>query len=143
MARPSRDLLITAHQQVSREWWETCRGQFECFVSQAVIDEAEAGDEAEAAKRMAIVDTLPVLEITEETRLLTGVIMRTNLFPAQAVRDAVHIAVCATNHVDYLLTWNCRHLANAQIIRRLSTLVSESGYNIPVICTPEELFGAR
>ena len=141
VARPSRDLLVAAHQQVTQEWWANRRSEFECSVSQVVIDEASAGDAAEVQKRLAITGGLSVLEITEEAEALTQAIMAAGMLPPHAVRDAAHVAVAAVHAIDYLLTWNCKHLANAQIARRIAVVCENLGHRMPIICTPEELMG--
>jgi hypothetical protein len=141
VSHPSRDLLVAAHQQTTHEWWINRRQDFECCVSQVVIDEATAGDPKEAKKRMERISAFPVLEVTDEAEFFTRSILESGTIPPHAVRDAAHIAVPAVNDVDYLLTWNCTHLANAQIIRRISVIGNKAGYNMPVICTPEELMG--
>lgn len=115
--------------------------EFECFISQVVIDEASAGNASEAAKRMNIIKNFPVLEFTDEAESLATAILSSGKFPPNANRDAAHIAIASANDIDYLLTWNCKHLANAQIIRRISAVFDAEGYNMPVICTPEELMG--
>ncbi len=140
-SRPSRDLLVAAHQQTSHEWWANRRQAFECYVSQVVIDEASAGDREEAKRRVRLIEGLPALEVTEETESLARAILTSGAIPPRGVRDAAHVAVAAVNEMDYLLTWNCRHLANAQIIRRISGVCRRLGYSLPVICTPEELMG--
>ena len=121
-SRPSRDLLVAAHQQITHDWWTDRRQNFECYVSQVVIDEASAGELEEAKKRMEIVSAFPVLEVTEEAELLTRAILASGTIPPRAVRDAAHVAVAAVNDVDYLLTWNCKHLANAQLIEGCAQL---------------------
>lgn len=141
VARPSRDLRVAAHQQATQEWWANRRHAFENCVSQVVIDEASAGDPAEVQKRLAIIGGLPALEITEDAETLTQAIMAARLLPLNAVRDAAHIAVAAVHAIDYLLTWNCKHLANAQIARRIVLVCEKLGYRMPTICTPEELMG--
>lgn len=141
VSHPSRDLLVAAHQQTTYEWWTVRRKNFECYVSQVVIDEASAGDSEEAKKRMDTISAFPVLEVTEDAELLARAILDSGAIPPRAVRDAAHIAVAAVNDVDYLLTWNCKHLANAQIIRKIAVVCNEEGYNVPVICIPEELMG--
>lgn len=141
VSHPSRDLLVAAHQQTTYEWWTVRRKNFECYVSQVVIDEASAGDSEEAKKRMDTISTFSVLEVTEDAELLARAILDSGAIPPRAVRDAAHIAVAAVNDVDYLLTWNCKHLANAQIIRKIAVVCNEEGYNVPVICIPEELMG--
>ena len=140
-SRPSRDILVAAHQQTTDEWWTFRRHEFECYISQIVIDEIQAGDIEAAEKRMEEIDDFPVLEATIEAEGLTEAIIEGGAIPERAVRDAAHIAVAAVNDIDYLLTWNCSHLANAQIIRRVSVICNAQGYNMPVICTPEELMG--
>ncbi len=142
VSRPSRDLLVAAHQQITHEWWNRRREQFECYVSQVVIDEVQAGDDDAAGRRMEGIVAFPVLEATIEAEDLTKAILESGVIPKQAVRDAAHIAVAAVNDIDYLLTWNCKHLANAQIIRGVSAICEAHGYSVPVICTPEELMGA-
>ena len=141
VARPSRDLLVAAHQQTTLEWWSERRPEFACYVSQVVIDEASSGDPDESKKRMEVVDELPVLEITSDAEELTRVILAAEIIPAKAVRDAAHIAVATVHGIDYLLTWNCKHLANAQIMRRIGSVCNDEGYNMPLICTAEELMG--
>ena len=141
VARPSRDLLVAAHQQVTQDWWANRRSEFECSVSQVVIDEASAGDPAEVQKRLAIIGGLPALEITEAAESLTEAIMAAGMLPPHAVRDAGHVAVAAIHAIDYLLTWNCKHLANAQIARRMALVCEKPRHRMPIICTPEELMG--
>jgi predicted nucleic acid-binding protein len=141
VARPSRDLLVAAHQQATQDWWADRRGQFACYVSQAVIDEASLGDPGEVEKRMAAIAALPVLAVNEEAEALAEAILSSKAMPPRATRDAAHVAVAAVHEIDYLLTWNCRHLANAQIMRRISMVCDCLGHRMPIICTPEELMG--
>ena len=140
-ARPSRDLLVAAHQQATHDWWRGRRHLFECYVSQVVLDEASLGDAEAAPGRMALIGELPVLEATEQAERLTEAIVTTGAMPLRAVRDAAHVAIAAVHGVDYLLTWNCKHLANAQIMRKVSVACTTEGFSMPVICTPEELMG--
>ena len=142
VARPSRDLLVAAHQQVTHDWWTKRRSEFECSVSQVVIDEASLGDPAEVQKRLTIIGGLPALDVTKDAESLTQAIMAASILPPHAFPDAAHVAVSAVHAVDYLLTWNCKHLANAQIARRIAVLCEKLSYKMPIICTPEELMGA-
>src|SRR6266403_2183413 len=141
VARPRRDVIVAGHQQTTQDWWANRRSQFECSVSQVVIDEASLGDPAEVQKRVAIVAGLPVLEITEDAESLAEAIMAAGILPPHAARDAAHVAVAAVHAIDYLLTWNCKHLANAQIARRIALVCEKLGHRMPIICTPEELMG--
>jgi len=140
-ARPSRDIVQAARQQLTREWWDVERRNYDLCISQIVLDEAAAGDAEAAQRRMAVIDTLPLLDLTLEVDGLAEKIMQSGLLPASASRDAVHIAVTAVHQVHFLLTWNCRHIANAAIFRDLQHIILNAGYDVPVICTPEELLG--
>ncbi len=106
-----------------------------------VIDEASAGDPTEVEKRLAVIGSLPALEVTKDAEALAQAILFSGVLPPAAVRDAAHVAVAVFHAVDYLLTWNCRHLANAQITRRIALTCQDLGYRMPVVCTPEELMG--
>ena len=140
-ARPSRDIVQAARQQLTREWWDVERRNYDLCISQIVLDEVAAGDAEAAQRRMAVIDTLPLLDLTFEVDGLAETIMQSGLLPASASRDAVHIAVTAVHQVHFLLTWNCRHIANATIFRDLQHIIMSAGYDVPVICTPEELLG--
>jgi hypothetical protein len=141
VARPSRDLLVAGHQQATQDWWANRRDSFECYVSQVVIDEAGVGDATEIQKRLAVIDSLLLVEVTQEAEILTQAILSSGVIPPRAARDAAHIAVAAVQEIDYLLTWNCKHLANAQIQRRIALVCDRLGQRMPLICTPEELMG--
>ena len=141
VARPSRDLRVAVHQQATQEWWANRRREFENCVSQVVIDEASAGDPAEVQKRLAIIGGLRALDVTADAESLTEAIIAARTLPPHAVRDAAHVAVAAVHTIDYLLTWNCKHLANAQITRRITLVCERMGHRMPTICTPEELMG--
>src|SRR5262249_30274856 len=140
VARPSRDVIVAGHQQTTQEWWANRRTEFECLVSQVVIDEASVGDPAEVQKRLAIIGGLPALEVTASAESLTRAIMAAGILPPHAFPDAAHVAVSAVHALDYLLTWNCKHLANAQIARRIAVVCEKLGYRTPITCT-EELMG--
>ena len=141
VARPSRDLLVAGYQQVTQDWWANRRTLFECYVSQVVLDEATVGDATEVQKRLAVIGDLSVLEVTEDAESLTQAILSSGVIPPRAVRDAAHIAVATVHAVDYLLTWNCKHLANAQIMRKIAVVCERLGQRMPTICTPAELMG--
>jgi hypothetical protein len=141
-ARPSRDLIVAAHQQITHEWWEQVRFEFDIYVSQAVVDEVSAGDPAVATRRLALVDGLPRLVLTDEVDALAGEYLRRLGLPPSARLDAIHLACTVVYGLDYLLTWNCAHLANGQVIRRLWEINRALGRSTPVIVTPEELLGA-
>ena len=138
-ARRSRDLRLAAHQEVTDEWWNDHRNEYDLYISDLVLDEAGEGEGAFAALRHAALAGIPSLDVTEEvdelaTRLLAG-----GLIPAKAAQDAFHVAVSAVHGMDFLLTWNCTHINNVTIIRRMERICAEAGFACPVICSPDEL----
>jgi hypothetical protein len=138
-AKPSRDIIIAARQQVTHEWWDRRRNDFDLFVSELVIAEAAAGDSEAAARRIAVLKELPVIGITPlAEELADGILQRANL-PPRARADALHIAIATSQGLDYLMTWNVTHLANALIRPRVEQACRLVGYEPPVLCTPDEL----
>lgn len=140
-AWPSRDLRIAAHQQITHDWWLRRRNHFQLFISQFVTDEISVGDKAAAAHRLVAIKAIPILEITEDVLRLNDRILASNLIPRRAAHDAAHIAISTVHEMDFLMTWNCAHLANAEIADRIAEICLESGYTCPRICTPEVLIG--
>ena len=140
-ARPSRDLIVAGQQQVTREWWENRSSQFEIYISQLVIQEAKDGNEEAAAKRLKTLENIPLLDLKVEALDLAEKFVRSKALPEKASDDALHIAVAAIYGLDYLLTWNCKHIANAEIQKDISRISFEEGYELPIICTPYELMG--
>lgn len=139
VARPARDLLQAARQQTSKDWWDLKRQQHELFTSQIVLDEIGFGEPAMAQLRLESLQGVPLLQVTAETIELARKILTSGLLPATADRDSVHIALASTYKMDILLSWNCRHIANATIQARLRRLAESAGFELPVICTPDEL----
>lgn len=140
-ARPSRDLIVAGHQQITRDWWENRREDFQVYISQLVIDEARAGDPVAAHERLGVLRSLPLLDITAEVSDLASGILASGKIPRQAAADAAHIAIAAVHGMDFLVTWNCAHIANAVTIRALGSICRQYACECPVICTPEELLG--
>lgn len=142
-ARPSRDLLVAAHQQVTHRWWDERRDDFQLYISQVVDNEIRKGDPNEIEKRLALVSGIDSIEITIEAADLAKILLDQRAMPAKAEDDAVHVALATLRGIDYLTTWNMKHLANATVRRRIDKLCERFGYVPPAICTPEELFGVR
>jgi predicted nucleic acid-binding protein len=138
-SRPSRDLVMAAHQQITREWWDTQRDAFDLFVSQMVLDEVSSGDPEAAARRLGLLKPLPLLNPHDEEAELAQALLKQAALPARAAADALHIAIAVVNGMDYLLTWNCTHIANAALRNRIETVCRSKGFEVPIICTPEEL----
>ena len=139
VSRPSGDPLSKAHQDLTREWWGHRRARFDLYVSEVVLEEAGRGDVAAARARLSVVDTLPVLRITDEARGLAAAILRSATLPPRAAADATHIAIATVNAMDFLLTWNCTHIANGIILRKIAGICREMNLEPPTVCTPEEL----
>jgi predicted nucleic acid-binding protein len=140
-ARATKNLIIAANVEVTRDWWESRRNDFTLYISQVVLDEVAQGDAEIAVKRLELVQDLALLELNEDVKkLATQFLLKSNLSP-KASDDAAHIAVATIYGLDYLLTWNCKHIANAQIQKKLSQISVEFGYELPTICTPYELSG--
>jgi hypothetical protein len=138
-SRPSRDLVAAAHQQITHEWWTRAKSRFDLFVSEAVLEECRAGDPDAAARRLEILQGLPVLALKEDVRALVRIYSARLGLPPQAGADVLHIAFAVGYELDYLVTWNCRHIANGEVIYRLIEINSGLGKHTPLILTPEEL----
>lgn len=138
VARPSRDLIMAAHQQTTREWWEKERLKHEVYSSDAVWEEARRGDPVGAASRLSVLADLPILAVSDETEELARRLISKHALPQKAFLDAIHIAVASVYGMDYLLTWNCKHIANLTMRSAIEKTCREAGYDPPVIGTPEE-----
>jgi hypothetical protein len=138
VAAPTKDIVQAAHQQITRNWWAG-RDRFDLFVSRAVVAEAGRGDAKAAARRLQALRGIPRLAGGRRGVGLAEVLLRSGALPPKAEIDAVHVAIAAVNGIDYLLTWNLRHLANAVMRGKIEEAVREAGLVPPIICTPEEL----
>ena len=139
-ARDSRVADLLARQYVTRLWWAQ-RNLFRCFVSNAVINECSAGDPVAARKRLDAMHDLPVLKIDEQTESLANLLLEQKIVPVKARQDAVHIATATVHQMHFLLTWNCRHMANADVMRKLKVFLDQAQLMLPIICTPEIFLG--
>ena len=135
----STQIIMAAQQEATRAWWDEERHHFDLFVSEVVVQEASAGDADAAKRRLDPIKSIPELQITDETGELAKALIEKGKLPNKAHIDALHIAVATVNGMDYLLTWNCRHIANATLQRSMQIICEEAGYVLPIICTPYEL----
>lgn len=138
-AVPSRDLVIAAKQQVTRDWWMLAREKYQLFVSDLVDLEISRGATDQAAARQLIVQGVTRLFATEHVETLAAAFLDESSLPDDALADATHIALASVMGIDYLLTWNCRHIANPHILRKLQSIAAIQGWELPVVCTPLEL----
>jgi len=138
-ARPNNDIRAVANQNITLEWWETQRSKFELLISEFVIAEVSLGHPEAAQRRLAIIADIMVLQATDEVRVLGQELIRRNALPEKAEIDAYHLAITAVNGIEYLLTWNCAHIANAHTRPKIEAICRALGYEPPIICTPQEL----
>jgi hypothetical protein len=135
----SPELVMAARQEITRDWWDHRRSEFELFISQVVLDEASAGDPDAVARRLEVLADIPFIAPQPGFEDLAEQIVRDLALPKKAAADAVHIALAVSNRIDFLLTWNCTHIANACNRPIIESVCQRLGYKPPIICTPEEL----
>lgn len=138
-ARPSRDPVVKGHQVITRQWWDAQRANFDFVISEQVLREIEAGDRAAARRRSELARGIPVLDLNDEVLKLAQKLVRKGIVPKSYTGDAIHIAVATVHGVAYLVTLNCRHIANAFLRSAIARACGESGYAACTISTPEEL----
>jgi predicted nucleic acid-binding protein len=138
-ARPSRDIIVAANQQATQEWWQARKPDFDIYISQLVIQEANAGDAEAASNRQEILKDLAMLDISREAVALAERLIKEKAIPEQAAEDALHIALAAVNGMDYLITWNFKHIANAAMRANVELVCRLNDYEPPIICSPLEL----
>ena len=142
-SRPSHDLIVAAHQALSLEWWDARRHDFEIVASVYVLEERAQGDADAATRRLALIEGVAIVPVSVDTEALAAAFLTGGALPREARLDALHIACAALNGVDYLLTWNCKRIANFERLPAVERICSENGYEPPRICTPAELMGDR
>ncbi len=140
-ARLSSNVLSLSRQMLTRQWWADYRSNYDLFVSQFVYDEAARGDVDAARQRVEILDEMTTLEITPEVFDIALELVSSGILPEQARLDALHISISSVYGVEYLLTWNCKHIANAHTLPRLYRKLEALGHRVPFVCTIEEMLG--
>lgn len=138
-SRPASQVVAAARQLLTRRWWDEERRNYDLVISQYVLDEAAKGDPTLSAERLKLLDGIPILEIDPKVEEIAAAIMAKGILPAKAEFDSLHFAVAAYHGVDYLLTWNCTHIANARTLPRIQEVLSVIGFPSPIVCTPEEM----
>jgi predicted nucleic acid-binding protein len=138
-SRLSSNAIIAGQMLATRRWWQNSAQHFDLYISQAVIDEAQRGDPTAAAERLEAIKSVPLVPITDAAAALASLLVKRHALPLKAQTDALHLATAATNGLEYLLTWNCRHLANATLRAKIQQVCRDWGFEPPIICTPYEL----
>jgi len=139
VARTSLNLLQASRQASTRVWWDGGCSGFDLFTSLEVIDEVSEGDQEMARLRLALLEKANPLKITDEVGIVAKMLVDGGLVPPKAASDAIHIAVASVHRMDYLVTWNFKHIANPFIRDRLRLTIHAAGYHLPVMCSPDEL----
>lgn len=137
----NRDIVVAGNQETTKDWWIR-RNDFDLFISIFVLEEASAGDPEAAKLRMQALDGIPEIEITEQVEMIAERLLSCASLPSKAKIDALHIAAATIGGMDYLLTWNCAHIANPTLRTKIQSVIFSFGYEPPVICTPQELLEA-
>ena len=141
MANPSREAILAAHQQLTRQWWQNERTRYECATSSEVMREAALGDVEMSRLRLEALAGLTALAVDDSARHLAQALLATGILPAAAAADALHAVVASQHRINILLTWNCRHLANPHVTGRLRAFMQQHGLVLPEMCTPVEIMG--
>ncbi|MBE9195669.1 MULTISPECIES: type II toxin-antitoxin system VapC family toxin [Synechocystis] len=140
-ARPSQNLILVANVGVTREWWSLKRADFRLYASEFVVEEVSKGDPEMASERLKLLKGITLLPATQSATDLAIKFLNQSSLPPDADVDALHIAIASVQRLDYLLTWNCKHIANAQIQKKLAQISGDFGFKLPILCTPYELLG--
>lgn len=140
-ARPSKDVVLAGHQASTRIFWEG-KDDYELFISDMVIQECEKGDADCAQSRIQAITGLPVLNVDKDVELLASELIRRNAIPKHSLEDAVHIAVASVSAIDFIVTWNFKHINNPFMKQQIRAVINDQGYTMPEICSPEELLEA-
>jgi len=138
-SKPSRDIVALAHQEITRQWWPIAIRRYDIFISEVVTEEASFGDPEAAKRRLEELKDFPHLELNDKVEEMAQVYMERLNIPEKSFRDAAHLAIACVHNIDYLVTWNCAHLANGEVIKKLMKINESIGIHTPIICTPEEL----
>ena len=138
-ARPSNDIRVAASQNITADWWDTRRADFDLFVSEFVVVESSKGDAEAARRRLLVIQDIAEIEVSNSVRDLAAALIKEGSLPGNAVIDAFHVSVAAVNGINYLLTWNCAHIANAVMRPKIESVCRKNGFEPPIICTPSEL----
>jgi hypothetical protein len=139
VARPSRDVVVAARQAITETWWQNHRAEFDLYVSAVVVQEIARGDAAASEKRLKAVENIPLLATSPEAQRLAEDLLAKSAVPANSEEDALHIGIAAAGGMEFLLTWNFKHINNAQTKAVITTVVESHGFACPILCSPEEL----
>lgn len=142
-ARQSKDLVTSARQEITIEWWSDYKETFEVFISELVLEEIGSGDRIASEKRLFVVENIPILETTENAIKLAKSLVYEKAVPESCLEDALHISIAAVQEINFLLTWNFKHINNANTRGKITKVIKQNNLNSPVLCSPEELINEK
>ena len=131
--------LMAARQSITRNWWGTALSRYEVFASELVISECNGGDPTAAAERILVLEGVPLIQSSPDAETLVKALIDGHAVPASEPRDAAHIAIAATNGIDFLASWNFKHIINPSTTRMIESICRDCGFEPPLLCTPEQL----
>jgi hypothetical protein len=137
----SRDIVIAGHQASTKDFWEELGKSIEPVVSALVFQEASKGDDLKANERIDAIKNISVIDITEETKKLADILIAKKVIPEKSYEDALHIAVAAINKIDFIATWNFKHINNPYTRSKIKTVIEDAGFECPILASPDELLG--
>jgi predicted nucleic acid-binding protein len=140
-ARPSRDLVVAARQEITHEIWPILQEKFDIYISALVIQEASRGDREASKKRLDALYGIPIIEISQGAQEVAQSLISAKAIPSESEEDALHIAVASTNGMNFLLTWNFSHINNAFKKSKIIRTIEKQGFVPPEICSPDEFLG--
>jgi predicted nucleic acid-binding protein len=141
-ARPD-PVAVTPLPKETLDWWDLQRNRFELYISEVVVEEAGRGDKSAASRRLEALEGIQVLELDKRSVELAKTLINQGAVPRKALDDAFHLAVATIHGMDFLLTWNCRHIDNAEMKPKIRKVIESQGYQCPEIATPIELMGVH
>ncbi len=133
------DPTVAGKQISTREWWATAADRFQLFASKLVVDECSGGDALAATERLSALDKLDFIVVNAEAETLAQQLISGHALPSTELRDALHISLAAVFGIEYLVTWNFKHIANPSTRSSIEAICREAGYEPSIICTPEAL----
>jgi predicted nucleic acid-binding protein len=132
---------MLARRAWTREWWDERRSDFDLVTSEAVIDELAKGDFPQKNDALALIEKVPLVDIDEASADIVEAYIKHHVMPADPAGDALHLALASEHRCDFLLTWNCKHLANANKFAHIRRINGILGLFVPLLVTPLELLG--
>ena len=138
-ARPSNDLVKSARQAITVEWWQNEKTRFTIFVSTLVEEEISRGNPEAARRRLEVSEKIPNLSISSDAKEIAEVLISTGAVPSNSEEDALHIGIATAHGMHFLLTWNFKHINNAETKSVINKTIEGLGYIAPILCSPEEL----